>query len=242
MNLDTFYSAVMQSMAALLALGGIFTIYRLEYITKQLKLTYEAFKNFIRFYFIEANTRIYVNQPNFVNGDTAMWLDKDVYHHLLTIFEGESNSFEQNTTTGVQRNPGMQNIDLRNALADYFEDVNKLLIFATRIRLYLLVPTAFTAFTFIIALTKLIILDRNYFSTFLLTIASIISVVLYIIFSLIGLRREILNSPIVNAVDPARAQRFRRITAVLLRNLEKERRIYRQTGIQRFITRLLPRV
>lgn len=238
-TLRYFYSAVMQSMAALLALGGIFAIYRLEYITKKLRLTYEAFKSFIQHYFIDPNTRIYNAQPVFVNGDTHMWLDKDVYHHILTIFEGEFRFFRQNAVANLQRNNNTQGFNLLNALADYFDEIYKLLQFSTRIRILLLIQTIILGTAFLLSSINLINLDENYFLVVLFSIVSIVVSVLYIIFSLFGLRTILLNGPIVNAIDPDRTHNIDQITNKIFECLERERRIYRQAGFRRLLVRYL---
>ncbi|HOW35991.1 MAG TPA: hypothetical protein PL155_06230 [Candidatus Omnitrophota bacterium] len=169
-----FLSALGQSMAALLAIGGIFAIYQFQRIENRIEHTCNAFKNYIR-----------VADPD----EPGKWLNKDVISHLLRRFK--------------EKKDGDSN-DLQDAFIDYFNELEALEDFRIKLRQELLSPTILITIVFGLALFALIEMPPNgydiftLFGIFLLGAVAVRRLISYIFMALGDPDSKIFNNPITS--------------------------------------------
>lgn len=181
MHIDTaryFYSALAQSMAALFTLGAIFAIFSIESFNQQYSQACKILRNYLK--------RIYPLPHRHTGIDERdTWLDKDVFHQLLTFFETHQND---------------------NALIDIYSEIKHLRNFEKLIKILIWLPAVSVITTFTYSLFVLMQIDNilpiiniiNFISIGLIIFTIILSFI-YILISIKGPNHEFINSPLVDS-------------------------------------------
>jgi len=150
-TLRYFFSTIAQSMAALFAVGGIFAIYRLQFIESQINSAINSYREFYRRIIISNALNLSVSlsysveqKKNIIEEATQRaneaneWLDKDVFYILLKHFQEQKEN---------------------NGILDYCFYVLKVTEAKVKIVKKLKCPTALVALNFSLALIFLSIVD-----------------------------------------------------------------------------------
>ncbi len=83
-----FYSTIAQSAAALIALFGVFAVFRIQYSNIQKENALKILRNYIKLKCFDNNGNPQ-NEYSYVDSDVDYWLDKDVPAHLREIIQTE---------------------------------------------------------------------------------------------------------------------------------------------------------
>ncbi len=170
-----FLSALSQSMAALLAIGGVFAIYQFQKIENQIDHTCNAFKSYVK-----------ETQPGINQNEPARWLNKDVKVQLLCHFKALKDA-----------NP----INLLDGFVDYFTQLESQEDFAAKLKNWLWIPTISIGLTFLWALLALSRVPPSGLSDKMLMIMfgigafALISLIGYIFIVIRGPREFVFNNP-----------------------------------------------
>ena len=147
--LSIFYSTIALSMATIIAFGGIFTIYRLQEINGEITRTRKSFKEYWRRRILytpltdedkrtDWTIKVAENKREKDSQEVNEWLDKDVFHILLSI-------------------PTIIN---DNGLIDYFTQLNHQMNFKSKLYREIVFPTVLIVITFVASILSFLSLQN----------------------------------------------------------------------------------
>ena len=182
-------STIVQSMAALIAIGGVFVIYRLETIDTRISETCKAIQCFFRHSFKESpDIKVRVRDI-----EVDKWLEKDIFHQLLYEFN-----------KGVIK-PGDP------AYIDYYLQLRDQLDFKERLIQELIFPTGVIVSNFVLGVLVFSFCDYDkefaYVCAYFMlgvTVLSICSLWSFGAFAISGPSQLIVNNPLLTVNNRAR--------------------------------------
>jgi uncharacterized membrane protein len=231
MEMDTYrylYSAIAQSMAALIALGGIFTIFALQTADKKVDHTCRAFKEHVRNWRKQVEMKFAEDEEmkDYLErkaSEVDEWLNKDVTHNLLAMAE----EFHK------------KRMIIPTALVDYFCELRSQDEYSVSAKEKLWQPTICIIILFVVSCFLLFNIDFfNFFTLyiisavlFLFLVAVLVWVYRYIKFLINVPKGEILNTLYWN--DKKNETIKKRVTEIRQEMLFKMQTLKEVSGIHK---------